>query len=219
MVRLFWSALLLGILVIMGKIHCSTKCPEAFIHAYKNASYSNVMDSTARMVSQLQDYAVHDTALHPNRSECIKILNTRSGAITCAWPRYPGKGTKLNKDDIQKLEQRMEHYFKCRGLPFIRADGHYDGYHIPNSYIVLDINESEAIALAYSFAQYSVVLFNKKGAKLLHLWGKHKNLFYNAVSWNETPFAQDNFTVITLSNGLFKFNYDFDCSIRLFKYH
>lgn len=189
------------------------KCPSSFISDYTNTSYPNIMASTAIMLEALQKFSLQNTELFLSNKELKNILNTRFGAITCAWPHYFGEGPELTKSEIGVLEKIMEYYFGCRGLNFIRADGFYEGLLVPNSYIVLDITESEMIELAKSFVQYSLVLFDKGGAKLLYLRGEHKNHFYAAKSWSEK--THENYTAVQTTDGVFKFSYDFDFDLLI----
>ena len=106
-----------------------------------------------------------------------------------------------------------EHAMKF--LNFIRADGYYEGTHVPNSYIVLNIDEVEVLALAKSFAQYSLIIFNKNKAKLLYLRGKNKNHFYLAQSWSETPLSFSDYTAVKTKDKLFKFTYNLDFNVLL----
>jgi hypothetical protein len=163
------------------------------------------------MFAKLQKFSANDTEVHLDTEQIKHALSTKQGAITCAAPRYLGEGHQLTYAEIRELAKRMEYYFKCRGLHFIRADGYYGGGHIPNSYIVLDISEPEMIALAQSFSQYSVILFNKNEAKLLYLRGEHKNHFCSAKSWVETPsLTRNDCTAVETKNGPFTFTYNFD---------
>lgn len=186
------------------------QCPSTFILEYTNTTYDTIMSSLATMLNQLQRFSAPQTELFPSYDELVTMLNTKSGAITCAWPRYPGTGHMINKEETAQLETIMEYYFRCRGLQFVGADGYYDGYTIPNSYIVFDITEEEMTALAKSFAQYSILVFNGQKAKLMFLWGENKNHFYAADNWVEMPDAQSNYTAVPIENTLFKFHYNFD---------
>jgi hypothetical protein len=168
------------------------------------------MQTTARLYQDLQQCTAHNTERFVSRQELITILNTASGAITCAMPRYMGDQPKLSDVDLATLEHTIEYYFNCRGLPFVRADGHYDGYHVPNSYIIIGITEAEMVALAQSFAQYSLLTFNQGTAKLLHLQGAYKDQFVVATSWQEVPLANDNYTIVQTTDGWFKFTFNFD---------
>lgn len=185
-------------------------CSSDFITDYTNTSYQDIMISMDTMFKELHKFSWRNTEFFPNRKELQGVFNNRFGAITCAWPHYFGEGPELTKLEINELEKIMEYYFGCRGLSFIRADGFYEGIHVPNSYIVLDITESEMIALAKCFVQYSVVIFNKNTAKLLYLRGKNKNSFYLAKSWSETPLSCSDYTLVQGTDGLFKFTYKFD---------
>jgi hypothetical protein len=169
------------------------------------------MQTTAKMFDELQQYSAPQTEIILcSSNELIKMLNAKYGAITCAWPRYPGSGQIITPKETKTLETIMEYYFRCRGFYFIRADGYYDGYYIPNSYIVFDITEDEMAELAQSFAQYSMLVFNGNKAKLMLLWEENKNHFYEAHEWVEMPDAQSNYTAVQTSDTLFKFHYNFD---------
>jgi hypothetical protein len=95
------------------------------------------------------------SGLNISREELRTILNQRAGGITCVRGHYSKPPTKA---EVTALEMELENRLTSQGLNFIKADGYYNGGHIPNSYIILDIKESELISLAGRFAQASVII-------------------------------------------------------------
>jgi len=177
------------------------------IGKYVGATYENVLFSTERLYNEVRDCPKDSSEMQVSSACLRKILSEESYAVLCAWPCYPGQGKRLVKEEISLLEQRMESYFAARKIAFVRAEGHYQGDRIPNSYIVPNSDRSEMIALAKCFAQKSMITSENGVAKLIDFWiGKS----WQALTWSEVPQAADDYTEVRTVDGIFKFTINFN---------
>lgn len=178
---------------------------------YKKLVSASILANAAWLAYELSKMGDNSLAtkseLMVSKQELREILNTRAGAITCVRGHYAQRPSQAQ---ITVLEHALEAELTAKGLKFIRADGHYNGGHIPNSYIILDIKEPELAEMAQRHAQFSVVLFNNDSAKLLYLRGPNAQHFHAAQSWKEVQNPADDCTSVKTTDGVFRFTYNFD---------
>lgn len=196
---------------LLAKDEDKKMCPANFLDSYVNTHYLEVATKTSKMLEELRPFLCKNTEVFFTKAELIKLLDGGHYAITCAFPRSPGKVKMLSRQEVSKMEGIMQRYLNCRGLNFVRAHGYYDGVEIPNTYIIINADDEEMKALAGSFAQFSLILADKGKAKMLYFQGENKGKFYLGNSWLSTPKASDNYTAVnTKDNGLIKFTINFD---------
>lgn len=169
--------------------------------------YGHVLYQLFHENSGFNTWIMTPRELSLSKEELRTILNKRTGGITCVRGHYLHKHTKA---EIAELEKELEKTLTLRGFQFIKADGHYNGGHIPNSYIILDIGEEEIVALANRFAQASVITFDKGAARLLPLREFAHNQVGVGVTWEEILDERLNYTLVQTIDGEFKFTYDFN---------
>lgn len=188
-------------------------CPDTFIDIFVESDYENVVCNSKSIIMELRQYNSYpESELQiKNKVEILEILNNGNYVLTSSLPRYNGNSATLSLTEKELLDKAMTAYLKARKIKFLKVIGMYEGSIIPFGHILLDLSKGEANKLASAFAQYSIIHGNHGVAKIEYRKGSFFNRYNIATSWSEVSSENENYTLITLSNGeKFKFTLNFD---------